>query len=62
MAFKTRPLSDNLGLEVLNADLSIIDDEAFEAIRNLWQQEPLLLLRRQNPTDQEFLDLSLIHI
>ena len=58
MAFKTRPLSDNLGLEVLNADLSIIDDEAFEAIRNLWQQEPLLLLRRQNPTDQEFLDFS----
>ena len=58
MAFKTRPLSDNLGLEVLGADLSIIDDEAFEAIRNLWQQEPLLLLRRQNPTDQEFLDFS----
>ena len=58
MAFKTRALSDNLGLEILGADLSIIDDEAFEAIRNLWQQEPLLLLRRQNPTDQEFLDFS----
>ena len=58
MQFETRPLSDNLGLEVQGADLSSVDDEAFAAIRKLWQQEPLLLLRRQNPTDQEFLDFS----
>jgi taurine dioxygenase len=58
MQFETRPLSDNLGLEVQGADLSKVDDKAFAAIRKLWQQEPLLLLRRQNPTDQEFLDFS----
>ncbi|HAA93109.1 MAG TPA: hypothetical protein DCS82_01265 [Rhodospirillaceae bacterium] len=58
MEFATRPLSENLGLEVLDADLANVDDEAFDAIRAIWQKDPLLLFRRQNPTDEEFLEFS----
>ena len=58
MAFHTRTLSDHLGLEILDLDLSNIDEPSFETIRALWQQHPLLLLRRQNPTDEEFLGFS----
>jgi taurine dioxygenase len=58
MQFKTRPLQENFGLEVLDADLARVDDESFEAIRSLWQQDPLLLFRRQNPTDDEFINFS----
>ena len=58
MNLHTRTLSDHLGLEILDSDLSNIDDLTFESIRALWQQNPLLLLRRQNPTDEEFLGFS----
>jgi taurine dioxygenase len=58
MPFETRPLCDSFGVEVLDADLSKVDDDAFEAIRALWQQDPLLLFRRQNPTDDEFIAFS----
>jgi taurine dioxygenase len=58
MSFKTRPLSENFGLEILDADIANIDDAGFQAIRGFWQQDPLLLIRRQNPTNEEFIDFS----
>ena len=58
MIFYTRTLSDQLGLEILDTDLANIDEPSFESIRALWQRHPLLLLRRQNPTDEEFLGFS----
>lgn len=58
MEFQTRNLSENLGLEVLNADLSNVSEVSFKSIRELWKANPLLLFRRQNPNDEEFLSFS----
>ena len=54
----TRKLSDNLGTEILDVDLAELSDATFEAIRTLWQHDPLLLLRRQSLTESELLAFS----
>ena len=58
MDLRTKPLQENFGLEVLDVDLARVDAPTFEAIRGLWQQDPLLLLRRQSLTDEELLSFS----
>lgn len=58
MKLKTRPLQDNFGLEVLDADLANLDDATFDAIYKLWQQDPLVLFRRQSLTESELVGYS----
>ena len=58
MKLKTRPLTDGFGLEVLEVDLAQVDDDAFAALRDLWQDNPLLLLRRQSITESELVAFS----
>jgi taurine dioxygenase len=54
----TRPLQDNLGTEVLNIDLSELDDVTFEWIRQEWQRDPVLLFRRQSLSEEDLLVFS----
>ena len=49
---------DNFCLEILDVDLAQIDDATFEALRETWQSNPLLLLRRQSLTETELVALS----
>jgi len=58
MPLDTRPLQPNLGTEVLNVDLAAIDDDTFEAIRALWQNDPVVLFRRQSLTEEELVSFS----
>ena len=58
MNLKTRPLQDNFGLEVLDVDLANLDDATFAAIYKLWQQDPLVLFRRQSLTESELVGYS----
>lgn len=58
MEIATRPLSENFGIEILDLDIANIDDTGFEAIRDCWQRDPLVLMRRQNPTNEEFIAFS----
>lgn len=58
MELRTRPLKDTFGLEILDVDLSEIDDETFDAVYKLWQQEPLILFRRQSLTEREQVEYS----
>ena len=53
-----RKLSVNLGTEILDVDLADVSDATFEAIRECWQKDPLLLLRRQSLTENELLSFS----
>jgi taurine dioxygenase len=58
MELRTRPLQENFGLEILDVDLSELDDPTFDAIYALWQKEPLLLFRRQCTTESELVAYS----
>ncbi|MBO6947499.1 MAG: TauD/TfdA family dioxygenase [Rhodospirillales bacterium] len=58
MKLNTRPLKETFGLEVLDVDLSELDNETFDAIYKLWQQEPLLLFRRQSLSERQQVDYS----
>lgn len=58
MKLRTRPLKDTFGVEVLDVDVSDLDDETFDAIYKLWQQEPLLLLRRQSLSERQQVEYS----
>lgn len=51
MQLHTRPLKDSFGIEVLDVDLTDLNDETFQAIYELWQKEPLLLFRRQSMSE-----------
>ncbi|MEQ8506628.1 MAG: TauD/TfdA family dioxygenase [Rhodospirillales bacterium] len=53
MQLRTRPLSETFGFEILDVDLSNLDDETFDAIYKLWQQEPLILFRRQSLSESQ---------
>ena len=55
---ETRPLQENLGTEVLNIDLSGLDDETFGLVRQAWQRDPVLLFRRQSLTEEDLLVFS----
>ncbi|MEQ8322210.1 MAG: TauD/TfdA family dioxygenase [Rhodospirillales bacterium] len=58
MPLKTRPLKDTFGFEVLDVDLSDLDDATFDEIYKLWQQEPLLLFRRQSLSERQQVEYS----
>ncbi|MGJ3260544.1 MAG: TauD/TfdA dioxygenase family protein [Rhodospirillales bacterium] len=58
MQLRTRPLKDTFGLEVLDVDLSALDDATFDAIYALWQREPLLLFRRQSLSERQQVEYS----
>jgi len=58
MQLRTRPLKETFGLEVLDVDLSDLDDDTFDAIYKLWQQEPLLLFRRQSLSERQQVEYS----
>lgn len=58
MTLRTRPLKESFGIEVLDVDLTDLDDATFDEIYKLWQQEPLLLFRRQSMTEREQVDYS----
>ncbi|MCZ6842208.1 MAG: hypothetical protein O7G32_05185 [SAR324 cluster bacterium] len=44
---ESRKLREHIALEVLSVDLEDVDNETHEGIFQLWQEEPLRLLRRQ---------------
>ncbi len=58
MAIRTRPLKDTFGLEILDVDLANLDDATFDEIYQCWQQEPLLLFRRQSLSEREQVEYS----
>ena len=58
MKLKTRPLNPHFGHEVLDVDLASLTSETFDAIYELWQQDPLLLLRRQCINERELVEFS----
>lgn len=58
MLFQTRPLSENLGVEVLNVDLTKINDGMADDILITLQEHALLLFRRQSLHDEDIYRLS----
>ncbi|MCZ6628471.1 MAG: TauD/TfdA family dioxygenase, partial [SAR324 cluster bacterium] len=58
MELKTRQLDESFALEVLELELDQVDDESFAALKALWQEHPLLLLRRQFLSEPDLLALS----
>lgn len=58
MTLRTRPLKNTFGFEVLDVDLSDLDDATFDEIYELWQQEPLLLFRRQSFSERQQVEYS----
>ena len=58
MDFQTRPLSENFGAEVLNVDLTQIDEDMAKAILLAVQKHALLLFRRQSLHDDDIYRLS----
>ena len=58
MSFQTRPLSENFGAEVMNVDLTQIDEGMAEAILSAVQKHALLLFRRQSLHDDDIHRLS----
>ena len=58
MALKTRKLKANLGTEILDVDLASVNHAGFEAIREAWQRDPVILLRRQSLTETELIAFS----
>ena len=55
---QTRPLSTAFGLEVLDVEIDRVDQSTFAALKSLWQENPLLLLRRQVVSETELVDFS----
>jgi len=55
---KTRPLQPEFGLEVLDVDLSALDAAQHAAILRAWQEQPLLLFRRQVLSEADLVAFS----
>ncbi|MEM7134201.1 MAG: TauD/TfdA family dioxygenase [Chloroflexota bacterium] len=58
MDIQSRPLSGNLGVEILNVDLAEIDGAIADALLTNLQQHALLLFRRQSLHDEDIHRLS----
>ncbi|HUJ74883.1 MAG TPA: TauD/TfdA family dioxygenase [bacterium] len=58
MELKTRPLHPRFGMEVLGVDLTALDEETHQAILRLWQEHPLLLIRRQLLSEEDLMRFS----
>jgi len=55
---ETHPLQPHFGLEVLGVELASLDDATFAAILRAWQEQPLLLFRRQVLSEADLVALS----
>ena len=58
MDFQTKPLSKNFGAEILDINLTQIDEDMAEAILSTVQKHALLLFRRQSLHDDDIYRLS----
>ena len=58
MSLQTRPLHRDFGVEVTNVDLADFDTNTFDAIYELWRNEPLVLFRRQCINERELVEFS----
>jgi len=58
MTHTTRPLHPGFGLEIQGMDLAHPSGEDMEYVRRLWQDHPLLLVRRQLLTERQLMDFS----
>ena len=58
MNFQTRPLSENFGAEILDVDLTQIDEDMAETILSAIHKHALLLFRRQSLHDEDIYPLS----
>lgn len=58
MNFETRPLSENFGAEVLDADLTEVNRDMAEAILSAVHKHAILLFRRQSLHDEDIYRLS----
>ncbi len=58
MSLRTRSLHPEFGQEVLDVDLAALDKATFDAVYDLWRQDPLLLFRRQSLTEEELVAYS----
>jgi alpha-ketoglutarate-dependent taurine dioxygenase len=58
MNLSTRPLGEAFGKEVLDLDLSQLTEEQFAALYKLFQEEPLVLVRRQTLMESELANFS----
>ena len=58
MEFKTRPLTPEYGVEVLDVDLAQIDEGMVETILKSANEHALLLFRRQSLHDEDIYRLS----
>ena len=58
MDFQTKPLSENFGVEVLDVDLTQIDENMAEVILLTVQKHSLLLFQRQSLHDDDIYRLS----
>ena len=58
MNFQTRPLSENFGAEILDVDLTQIDEDIAEAILSAVHKYAILLFRRQSLHDEDIYRLS----
>ena len=61
MDFQTKPLSENFGAEILDVDLTHVDEDMAEAILSTVQKHALLLFRRQSLHDDDIYRLSRAH-
>lgn len=59
MRDRTRPLHENMGVEILGLDLSQpLDPASVRAVKALWQHHQLLLFRGQRLTERQQVDFS----
>lgn len=58
MEMNTRPLGDHLAVEVLDFDIANPQPDAVAALKRLWEEHPLLFLRRQVADEAELVAFS----
>lgn len=52
-SLRTRPLADGFGVEVESVDVRALDDESLSSLRQLWQDQLVLVFRGQELTAEE---------
>ena len=58
MALETRPLHPRFGIEILNVDVTRVDEPAFREVVAAFDEHSLLLFRDQMLTDEQQVDFS----
>ena len=60
MTFNTRPLHQSFGAEILDVNIPRLDADGIDELRQLWLEQPLLLLiRNQLMEESDLVELSL---